>query len=161
VVLVIHHAESGNAMSADQVTPQFPNYFELFQNIVNPFAAGAKAGANPAAMMMASLDPKEIARKEQELETVLMWLKAQVGVVELSLKTLAYQKSVMEQMASGKAAFESSQADAPAAPSVDELAKMAGAMNPAAWAWNMMQQPVAAAAEDEKKPRASTRKPRR
>ena len=150
-------------MSADQIPPQFPNYFELFQNIVNPFAAGAGAGANPAAMMMASLDPKEIARKQQELETVLMWLKAQVGVVELSLKTLEYQKSMLEQMASGNASAAASSADAnkTAGPNVEELAKMAGAMNPAAWAWNMMQQPAAASEAAGKKPRAAAKKTKR
>jgi hypothetical protein len=142
-------------MSADQVPPPFPNYFELFQNIVNPFAVGANAGMNPAAMMMASLDPKEIARKQQELETVLMWLKAQVGVVELSLKTLEYQKSMLEQLASGKAPAQL----APAAPfsGVDELAKMTGAMNPANWGWNMMQQPDAGS-ETPSKPRAAAKK---
>ena len=150
-------------MPADQTPPQFPNYFELFQNIVNPFAAGASAGANPAAMMMASLDPKEIARKQQELETVLMWLKAQVGVVELSLKTLEYQKSMLEQMASGNASAAATSVDAnkTAGPSVEELAKMAGAMNPAAWAWNMMQQPAAAGEAADKKPRAATKKTKR
>ena len=151
-------------MSADKAALQFPNYFELFQNIVNPFAANAGAGgmANPAAMMMASLDPKEIARKQQELETVLMWLKAQVGVVELSLKTLEYQKSMLEQMASGKApAAPSPDAAKTAGPSVEELAKMTGAMNPAAWAWNMMQQPVATGETSKKTPRAAAKKTRR
>ncbi len=149
-------------MPADQ-PPQFPNYFELFQNIVNPFASGAGAGANPAAMMMASLDPKEIARKQQELEIVLMWLKAQVGVVEMSLKTLEYQKSMLEQMAKGgltAPTSEAPQSTGTAAPTMDELAKMAGAMNPAAWAWNMMQKPTAAAGASgkAKKPRASAKK---
>ena len=149
-------------MPADLIPPQFPNYFELFQNIVNPFSAGAGAGTNPAAMMMASLDPKEIARKQQELETVLMWLKAQVGVVELSLKTLEYQKSMLEQMASGNASAAASSPDAKTAgPSVEELAKMAGAMNPAAWAWNMMQQPAAAGEAAGKKPRAASKKTKR
>ncbi|HEX9390792.1 MAG TPA: PhaM family polyhydroxyalkanoate granule multifunctional regulatory protein [Usitatibacteraceae bacterium] len=150
-------------MSADQVPPQFPNYFELFQNIVNPFAAGAGAGsaANPAAMMMASLDPKEIARKQQELETVLMWLRAQVGVVEMSLKTLEYQKSMLEQIAKGGAASAPDGSAKTAAPNMEELAKMAGAMNPAAWAWNMMQQPAAASETGDKKPRANAKKSRR
>ena len=92
-------------MSTDKISPQLPNYFELFQNILSPFTANAaNAGegmaSNAAAMMMKSLDPKEIARKKQELETVLMWLKAQVGVVELSIKTLEYQLSLAEQFAS-------------------------------------------------------------
>ena len=149
-------------MPADPVSPQFPNYFELFQNIVNPFAAGANATNNPAAMMMASLDPKEIARKQQELETVLMWLKAQVGVVELSLKTLEYQRSILEQIASGKAAVAPTpQAPDTSVPGAEELGKMAGAMNPAAWAWNMMQQPSAEAKAPDKKPRAAAKKTKR
>jgi hypothetical protein len=118
-------------MSADSASP-FPNYFELFQNIANPLMANAAANpaANPAAMM---LDPREIERKVHELQTVLAWLKAQVGLVEMSLQTLEYQKSFIEQMGAGSA-------KAGDAPDLAELAKTAAAMNPALWAWNLLQQ---------------------
>jgi hypothetical protein len=134
-------------MSADKAESAFPNYFELFQNIASPFMAGS--GANPAsnaaAMMMATMDPKEIERKTRELETVLMWLKAQVGVVEMSIKTLEYQKTFLAQMAAMPAGGSAEKVDAP---DMAELAKTAAAMNPALWAWNLMQQPVAPANAD-------------
>ena len=135
-------------MSTDKISPQLPNYFELFQNILNPFTANAaNAGegmaSNAAAMMMKSLDPKEIARKKQELETVLMWLKAQVGVVELSIKTLEYQLSLAEQFAnatqSAAANTDKENATNNSAPSLEEFTKLAGDMNPAAWAMKLMQ----------------------
>jgi hypothetical protein len=121
-------------MAADNHLPPFPNYFELFQNIASPFMANAAGNpaANPAAMMMASMDPKELERRMNELQTVLVWLKAQVGMVELSLQTLEYQKSFITQMASG--GEKSAPADAA------ELANTAAALNPALWAWNLMQQ---------------------
>ncbi len=124
----------------------FPNYFELFQNIASPFMAGGdnNPAANAAAMMMATLDPKEIERKTRELETVLMWLKAQVGVVEMSIKTLEYQKTFLAQMAATPVAGANEKVDAP---DMAELAKTAAAMNPALWAWNLLQQPTAAKAD--------------
>jgi hypothetical protein len=142
-------------MSADKPESGFPNYFELFQNIASPFMASGSnnPASNAAAMMMATMDPKEIERKTRELETVLMWLKAQVGVVEMSIKTLEYQKTFLSQMASTPPAAT---ADSAAAPDLSQLAKTAAAMNPALWAWNLMQQPTAPANVDaaEKKPAA-------
>ena len=133
-------------MTTDKISPQLPNYFELFQNILNPFTSNAGEGiaGNAAALMMASLDPKEIARKKQELETVLMWLKAQVGVVELSIKTLEYQLSLAEQFAnttqSTAANTGKENATKNSSPSLEEFTKLAGDMNPAAWAMKLMQQ---------------------
>jgi hypothetical protein len=44
----------------------------------------------------------------------------------------------------------------------EELAKMAGAMNPALWAWNVLQQSAAAAAAPPAStPKAATKKSRR
>ena len=133
----------------DKASPQLPNYFELFQNILNPFMtnpahAGEGMANHAAAVMMASLDPKEIARKKQELETVLMWLKAQVGVVELSIKTLEYQHSLAEQFASASASMQpETENEKPVnnpVPNLDEFTKLASEMNPAAWAMKLMQQ---------------------
>lgn len=132
-------------MSANKPESGFPNYFELFQNIATPFmASGANNPAsNAAAMMMATMDPKEIERKTRELETVLMWLKAQVGVVEMSIKTLEYQKTFLSQMAATPTPGTSTAAtDSVTAPDLSQLAKTAAAMNPALWAWNLMQQPT-------------------
>ena len=103
-------------MSDEQKTPtnapQMPNYFELFQNILSPFTANAGSmgeglAGGAAAALKASIDPKEIAKKKREMEVVLMWLKAQVGVVELSIKTLEYQLSLVEQFSKAKEAIAS------------------------------------------------------
>ncbi len=127
-----------------------PDYFALFQSMLNPAAAN-QAAAAPS--MFAMLDPKEIERKISELETVLTWLKGSVGMVEISLQTLKYQQSVL---ATFGEASKSVQADATAAaPNLEALAKSAAASNPAMWAWNMMQQPPAV---DLAKPPAATKK---
>jgi hypothetical protein len=132
-------------VAADQ--PGFPNYFELLQNIAQPFFAKSASGSSPtdhaAAMAFAALDPKELERKIAELETVLAWLKAQVGMVELSVKTLEYQKSFLEGLAPA-----SSGSSGEPAPDVTEAIKSAmsnPAMNPALWAWNLLQQAQGAA----------------
>jgi hypothetical protein len=127
-------------VAADQ--PVFPNYFELLQNIAQPFFAKSASGASPtdhaAAMAFAALDPKELERKIAELETVLAWLKAQVGMVELSVKTLEYQKSFLEGLVPATSSGSSE-----TTPDVTEAIKSAmtnPAMNPALWAWNLLQQ---------------------
>lgn len=136
--------------SESSAAAAFPNYFELLQNIASPFMAkGGNHAApdgvtNAAALMMATLDPKEVERKTRELETVLMWLKAQVGVVEMSIKTLEYQKTFLAQIAATPATGVAGKVDAP---DMAELAKTAAAMNPALWAWNLMQQPATAKAD--------------
>lgn len=158
-------------MSTDKptsgMTPAFPNYFELFQNIASPFMASNanNPASNVAAMMMATLDSKEIERKSRELETVLMWLKAQVGVVEMSIKTLEYHKDFLTKMAANPMPMPASvaspkvrSADAEVKlseqvqeksqpPDLAQLAKAAAAMNPALWAWNLLQQPAGGGGE--------------
>ena len=135
-----------------------PDYFAMFQSMLNP------AAANPAAAapsMFAMLDPKEIERKISELETVLTWLKGSVGMVEISLQTLKYQQSVL---ATFGEAGKNLQTDATAAPpNLEALAKSAAASNPAMWAWNLMQQPAAASSPDApvtRKKKPATRKSR-
>lgn len=127
-----------------------PDYFALFQSMLNP------AGVNPGAAapsMFAMLDPKEVERKISELETVLTWLKGTVGMVELSLQTLKYQQSVLASMGD---ASKSAQAGATAAvPDLEALAKGGAAINPAMWAWNMLQQN---AATDASKPETTPKK---
>ena len=99
------------------------------------------AGVNPGAAapsMFAMLDPKEVERKINELETVLTWLKGTVGMVELSLQTLKYQQSVLASM--GEASKNAQSGNSVSGLDVDSLALGSAAMNPAMWAWNMMQQ---------------------
>ena len=140
--------------------PGAPDYFALFQSLFTP---GGAAPATPAPNPFAMLDPKELERKIGELETVLSWLKATTGMIEVSIETMKYQQSLLKCF-SGKSADDT---PAVAAPTMQDLGKMAEAMNPALWAMNMLQAPVASTASNAekktvaKKPRAAQKKPRR
>ena len=123
------------------VTPQ--EMFDLWQKMVNP-------GAYPLqSLMFPVLDPKELERKIAELGTVEHWLRANLGMLQLTIKSLEFQKGMLE--GGGKAA-EALQGEG-----------AAGDMpNPALWAWSMMaeaaraQQPPAP-----DKPRRPARKRKR
>jgi uncharacterized protein YPO0396 len=110
-----------------------PDYFAMFQSMFAPAAnAQQQAAANPFAM----LDPKELERKIAETETVLAWLKGTMGMLEMSLQTMRYQQSLLASFAENRKQSESA-----GQPNMEEFAKMAGAMNPAMWALNLMQAP--------------------
>jgi hypothetical protein len=153
---------SSDSAFSQSSQPPFPNYFELLKNIAQPFFAKSNSGAgfadHAAAMAFATLDVKEVERKIAELETVLVWLKAQVGVVELSVKTLEYQKSFLDGLAAAKGSTAGSAAGNTAGEMVSDEASAASpdvmqsikdaisgaasnpSMNPALWAWNLLQQ---------------------
>lgn len=103
------------------VSPQ--DYFELMQKMANP------AGYPFQSLMFPVLDAKEIDKKISELESVEHWLKANLGLLQLSIKTLQYQKALLTP----------SDAKNPkpslGAPTWDEAM-----MNPALWALQMMNQ---------------------
>ena len=125
------------------VTPQ--DMFDAWQKIVNP-------GAYPLqSFMFPMADAKEIEKKIAELETVEHWLKANVNMIQLTLKTLQYQlamlkggEKAMESL--GKGAAERGKPSPEAAP------------DPATWAWNLMAQAVKAPENDDAQERAP-RKP--
>ena len=114
------------------VTPQ--EMFDLWQKMVNP-------GAYPLqSLMFPVLDPKELDRKIGELEVVEHWLKANVNMVALTIKSLQFQRDMIK---GGEKAMQGSgeRTDIP---------------NPATWAWNMMAEaaksmPQAPEAEPRKK----------
>jgi hypothetical protein len=106
-------------MSGKPVTPQ--DYFDLMQKMVNP------SGHSFQSLMFPTLDPKELDRKISELETVEHWLKANLGMLQLSIKTLQYQKALMTPTEERKGQPE---------PTAPEEAMM----NPAMWAWQLMNQ---------------------
>ena len=117
-----------------------PDYFAMFQSMFTPQgAAPQQSGQHGASQMFAMLDPKELERKIGELETVLTWLKATTGMIEVSLQTMRYQQSVLASF--GDKVAGSAKPAQPKQPDMEEFAKMAGAMNPALWAFNMMQAP--------------------
>ena len=79
------------------VTPQ--EMFDLWQKMVNP-------GAYPLqSLMFPVLDAKEIEKKISELEVVEHWLKANLNMLQLSIKSLEFQKGMMAQ--AGMDAMES------------------------------------------------------
>jgi hypothetical protein len=108
-----------------------PDYFALFQSMFSPSSPAPSAAPN----LFAMLDPKELERKISEMETVLAWLKTTTGMLETSLQAMRYQQSVL---ASLSRSSEQPAAAAPA-PDMQELTKFADAMNPALWAFNLMQ----------------------
>jgi hypothetical protein len=101
-----------------QVTPQ--EMFDLWQKMVNP-------GAYPLqSLMFPVLDPKEIDKKISELEVVEHWLKANLNMLQLSIKSLEFQKGMLKGGEKVRASLgEGEGGEAP---------------NPAMWAWNMMAQ---------------------
>jgi hypothetical protein len=103
------------------VTPQ--EMFDLWQKMVNP-------GAYPLQSLMFPMpDAKEIERKIAELEVVEHWLKANVNMLQLTMKALQYQLALLKGGEKAQDVFA-------AAPSVDP--DSAETPNPAMWAWNMM-----------------------
>ena len=101
--------------------PVTPNeMFDLWQKMVNP-------GGYPLQSLMFPVpDIKELDKKISELETVEHWLRANLNMLQMTIKTLQYQKDLLQP---GERARASA-----AAPSVEDA--MA---NPAMWAWEMMQ----------------------
>ncbi len=132
-----------------------PNYFEMLQGFLQPFAqSGGSAMPN-----FPILDPKELEKKIAEMETVLLWLKAQTGVVELSVETMKVQLTWLKEWQSKTADSGSTGSNIGA----DVHAKFAEAFDPAKWAWNQMPgvaKPAAASSATAKKPRSSAKKKR-
>ena len=62
-----------------------------FANL-NPFAAFAQPNANP----FATFDPTEVAKRISEFKAVESWLSLQVGVLQMTIKTLEMQKSSLD-----------------------------------------------------------------
>jgi len=97
------------------VTPQ--DMFDLWQKMVNP-------GAYPLqSLMFPVLDAKELERKISELEVVEHWLKANVNMVALTIKSLQFQRDMVK---GGEKVMK------------DAEGASGDAANPAMWAWNMM-----------------------
>jgi hypothetical protein len=105
------------------VTPQ--EMFDLWQKMVNP-------GAYPLqSLMFPVLDPKELEKKISELGVVEHWLRANLNMLQLSIKSLEYQRALLQ---GGEKAQAAMRAGAP------DAATQGEPPNPAMWAWNMMAQ---------------------
>ncbi len=115
------------------VTPQ--DMFDLWQKMVNP-------GAYPLqSLMFPVMDAKELERKIHELEVVEHWLKANLNMLQLSIKSLEYQQQMVKGGERIRQAMEEGRAPESSGPAGDEIP------NPALWAWNMMAQAGTDAAE--------------
>ena len=103
------------------VTPQ--DMFDMWQKMVNP-------GAYPLqSLMFPILDAKEIEKKIAELGVVEHWLKANVNMIQLTVRSLQYQLALLK---GGEKAQEILAESKPGESAAGE------APNPAMWAWNMM-----------------------
>jgi len=127
---------------AKPVTPQ--DMFDMWQKMVNP-------GAYPLqSLMFPTLEPKELEKKIAELAIVEHWLKANVNMVQLTVKSLQFQLAMVKGGAKAAEILKNPEG-APAAPS-DAPSDMP---NPAMWAWNMMAEAAknaAAASQEGQKP---------
>jgi len=102
------------------VTPQ--EMFDLWQKMVNP------SGYPLQSLMFPVLDSKELEKKISELETVEHWLKANLGMLQLSIQSLQYQRAMLKGGEKMQAAMKREGEEGGEMP------------NPAMWAWNMMAQ---------------------
>jgi hypothetical protein len=103
------------------VTPQ--DMFDMWQKMVNP-------GAYPLqSLMFPVLDAKELEKKIAEMEAVEHWLKANLAMLQLTVKSLQYQRAMLK----GGEKFREKMAEREG-----EAAPGAPPENPAMWAWNMM-----------------------
>ena len=118
------------------VTPQ--EMFDLWQKMVNP-------GAYPLqSLMVPVLDPREIDKKIGELEVVEHWLRANLNMLQLSIKSLEFQRDLLK---GGEKLQQAAHPDA----------SPGGEVNPAMWAWNVMAE-AAKATAPAPEPKPETRK---
>lgn len=95
--------------------------FDLWQKMLYP-------GAMPTQSFFPLLDVKEVEKKISELETIEHWLKANLNMLQLTIKSLEYQSAMLKP---GERAREAIQ---------ERDGASDDAANPAMWAWNMMTQ---------------------
>jgi hypothetical protein len=107
------------------VTPQ--EIFDLWQKMVNPSAYPLQS------LMFPVLDPKELEKKIAELEAVEHWLKANLNMLQLSIKSLQYQRAMLK----GGEKFTQSLKDQKEQKEQQESGE-AQIPNPALWAWGRM-----------------------
>jgi hypothetical protein len=110
------------------VTPQ--DMFDLWQKMVNP-------GAYPLqSLMFPVLDAKELEKKVAELQAVEHWLRANLNMLQLSIKSLEYQRAMLK----GGEKFQQSLREGQEAGAAGTSPKTETEQppNPAMWAWDMM-----------------------
>ncbi len=126
-----------------------PDFLEMFQKMINPMAFPMQQ------IMMAGLNPEELDKKIRELTTVKHWLNTNVSMLELTIKTLEYQRAMLTPAVksgtkSKTASHSASKTSGPASKATSSSTK-AGAsdpnsapaldnpmLNPALWPWSFM-----------------------
>jgi len=111
--------------------------FEAFQRMINPMAFPMQN------LLMGGMKLEDVERKISELQTVHHWLSTNLGMLELTIKTLEYQKALLTP--SKKEGMDDAAENKVENPF----------MNPAMWPWPYGQAP---AAPQEEKKEASTEK---
>jgi hypothetical protein len=111
------------------VTPQ--DMFDLWQKMVNP-------GAYPLqSLMFPVLDAKELEKKIGELQVVEHWLRANLNMLQLSIKSLEYQRMMLKGGEKAREAMANAGKESATPPQPGTEGEIP---NPAMWAWNMMAQ---------------------
>lgn len=111
------------------VTPQ--EMFDLWSKMVNP-------GAYPLqSLMFPVLDPKELEKKIAELQTVEHWLRANLNMLQLSIKSLEYQRAMLKGGEKFQETLREGQGAKDGAPATSQ-GESPEAPHPAMWAWEMM-----------------------
>ncbi len=115
----------------------------MFEKMMNPAAYPLQPLMFPVA------DPAELEKKINELRTVKIWLEASVMTIDLSIQALEYQKSLLAPLttsapnqaftANAFSAQPTAGANAATDDPTDERKQSTAAINPAVWAWDMMQ----------------------
>lgn len=95
-------------------TPQ--QALEFMQKMWNPLGlpmpGAPAAGGMPAApfpnpmAMFATLDPAEVERKIGELKVIESWLAMSLNFIQMSIKTLEWQKASLEALRAGASAAQ-------------------------------------------------------
>ncbi len=99
----------------DSSSPQA--MIEMFQKMANPFAFPLQN------FLMPSLSLEEVERKISELKSVHTWLQTNLGMLEVSIKALEYQKVLLTPNSAAPA-------DAPTAENPF--------LDPKNWPWNFI-----------------------
>ena len=104
-------------MSKDTPTNEM---FEAFQKMINPMAFPMQN------LLMGGMKLEEVERKISELRTVHHWLSTNLGMLDLSIKTLEYQATLLQPATRDGAASAS---DAAASAAQNPF------LNPSLWPW--------------------------
>ena len=113
----------------DSSSPQA--MIEMFQKMANPFAFPLQN------FLMPSLSLEEVERKISELKSVHTWLQTNLGMLEVSIKALEYQKVLLTPNSAAPA-------DAPTAENPF--------LDPKNWPWNFINPEAQAAPEPSAQP---------